>query len=130
MSKNNSGYPRLGKLWDTLTPHYPRHCHKWTRFGSRYPRIFTNSSFLNSGNAIFIDVLVRLQGWFSEGAFSIFELVLYPVLAGGFFLANSEFLLCLECESDTGKDRDATEEMSSMVKNDIGEEFMTTPESE
>ena len=68
-----------------------------------------------------MDVLVRLQGWSSEGAFSIFSLVLYPVLAGGFFLAKLAFL-------PVGKVRDATEEMTSMVEDITSEELITASE--
>ena len=54
-----------------------------------------------------MDVLVRLQGWSSDGAFSIFSLVLYPVLAGSCFLVKFSF--CLDRESGIGKVREVTE---------------------
>ena len=58
---------------------------------------------------------MRLQGWSSDGACSIFSLVLYPVLAGGFFAFSS----CFESESDTGNVRDVTEDAINTIGSNI-----------
>ena len=73
--------------------HHDYHLQRWMRLGSLYPSKFTKVSLFNAGNDIFTwwfkwqwmtiifwvrvtDVLVRLHGWSSVGAFWICSFVL------------------------------------------------------